>query len=72
LQASRDGLRSLRCSSRSRILARRDSSLDFLQDSLQEHSPELRSLFLERLVGRGSYGRVYKGAAHSLLPMLGI
>ena len=71
LQASRDGLLSLSChSSRSRILARRDSSLDFLQDSLQEHSPELRGLYLERLVGRGSFGRVYKGAACSLLPEL--
>jgi hypothetical protein len=67
-QASREGLRSLSChSSRSRILARRDSSLDFLQVSLQEGSPELRSLYLERLVGRGSFGRVYKGAACSLL-----
>lgn len=73
LQASRDGLLSLSChSSRSRILARRDSSLDFLQDSLQEHSPELRGLYLERLVGRGSFGRVYKGAARSLLPELDV
>jgi len=61
-QISRDGLRSLSChSSRGRRLPRRDSNLDFLQDTLQERSPELRSLYLEKLVGRGSFGRVYKG-----------
>ena len=61
-QTSRDGLRSLSChSSRGRRLPRRDSNLDFLQDTLQERSPELRSLYLENLVGRGSFGRVYKG-----------
>ena len=62
IQASREGLRSLSChSSRGRRLCRRDSNLDSLQDKLQEKSPELRSLHLEKLVGRGSFGRVYKG-----------
>ena len=42
-------------------MSRRDSNLDFLQDTIQGGSPELRSLHLEKLVGRGSFGRVYKG-----------
>ncbi len=42
-------------------MPRRDSNLDFLQDTIQAGSPELRSLHLEKLVGRGSFGRVYKG-----------
>ena len=49
---------------------RRDPALDFLQEAIAERNPELRSLHLDKLVGRGSFGRVYKGAPSLPLPLL--
>ena len=64
LQSSRDGRRSLSFhSARGPGLPRRDPLLAYLQEAIMERSPELRSLHLEKLVGRGSFGRVYKGAS---------
>lgn len=73
LQYSREGLRSPSPfhshGSRGRGLVRRDSALNFLQEAIADRTPELRSLHLEKLVGRGSFGRVYRGARSLSLPL---
>ena len=70
LQSSRDVRRSATFhSARGQGAPRRDPALDFLQEAIAERNPELRSLHLDKLVGRGSFGRVYKGVP-SLSPLL--
>ena len=63
LQSSRDVRRSatFHSAARGQGAPRRDPALDFLQEAIAERNPELRSLHLDKLVGRGSFGRVYKG-----------
>ena len=67
LQSSRDVRRSATFHSapRGQGAPRRDPALDFLQEAIAERNPELRSLHLDKLVGRGSFGRVYKGVSSS-------
>ena len=48
---------------------KRWSSLYILPDLLQRRSSELGGLELEELIGRGSFGRVYKGAPDPLLEL---
>ena len=71
LQSSRDVRRSATFHSapRGQGAPRRDPALDFLQQAIAERNPELRSLHLDKLVGRGSFGRVYKGASSPLLTL---
>lgn len=45
-----------------RRLLRREASLYILPDLLQQRSSELGGLELDSLIGRGSFGRVFKGA----------
>lgn len=45
-----------------RRVLKRESSLYILPELLQRRSAELGGLELEELIGRGSFGRVYRGA----------